>query len=248
MASVLAKVGHFYADLIYIPSRSSALSNSFKVELAHGQSPWFKIASGKVIEESKRTETSIQHAAAVSTNAYGSSGSSSATTLHDRTHSVWLAMHDGMEMEVELPSHDFSVRAGHEVSVAWGGKDGSERGPFVAAVNHATGATWKIDGAGLKPVVNFDNSLWGKVFVVSLAIGVLGGLAGGAGIGLGLLMGPAEIIAWFGVVIAKIPGQLKQHRVVSVAVEQLCAAMREDEGRLSDDAIAQRLSASNAGN
>ena len=223
------------------------MSNSFKVELGHGQSPWFEIVSGKVIEESKRSETSVHHTATVSTSVYGTSGSSSATTLHDRTHSVWLSLHDGMEMEVELPSHDFSVRTGHEVSVAWGGKDGSKRGPFVAAVNHATGGTWTTDGAGLKPVVNFDNSLWGKVFVVSLVIGLLGGLAGGAAIGLGLMMGPAEIIAWFGVGIAKIPGQLKQHRVVSVAVEQLCAAMREDEGRMGTDAIAQRLSASKAG-
>ena len=223
------------------------MSNAFKVELALGQSPWFKIVSGRVIEESKRTETSVQHSATVATNAYGSSGTSSATTFHDRTHSVWLVQDDGKEMEVELPSHDFSVRSGHGVSVAWGGKDGSERGPFVAAVNHATGATWTIDDAGLKPVVSFDTSLWGQVFAVSLAIGMLGGLAGGAAIGLGLMMGPAEIIAWFCVVAAKVSGQLKQHRVVSLAVEQLCAAMREDEGRLSDGVIAQRLSASNAG-
>lgn len=227
--------------------RRSELSNAFNVELALGQTPWFKVASGQVVEESKRTETSLQHSATIATNAYGSSGTTSATTVHNRTHAVWLAQEDGKEMELELPSHDFSVRAGHRVSVAWGGKEGSESGPYVAAVNHTTGATWKINDAGLKEVVNFDTSMLGKVFVVSLAIGLLGGLAGGAAIGLGLMMGPAEIIAYFCVVAAKIPGQIKQHGVVSLAVDQLCVAMQEDEGRSTDNTIAQKLSAKKAG-
>ena len=218
------------------------MSNFFNVELARGQTPWFKVVSGQVIEELKRTETSIQQRATIATNPYGSSGSSSATTVHNRTHAVWLVLEDGTEIEVELPSHDFSVRAGHRVSVAWGGQEGSESGPYVAAVNHATGATWKTDDEGLKPVVSFDTSMWGKVLVVSLAIGTLGGLAGGLAIGLGLMMGPAEVIAYFCVVAAKIPGQMRQHGVVSSAVDRLCAAMREDEGRLSDDVLAQRLS------
>ncbi len=221
------------------------MSNAFHVELPLGQTPWFKVASGQVIEESKRTETSLRHSATIATNPYGSSGSSSAATVHNRTHAVWLALEDGTEMEVELPSHDFSVRAGHRVSVAWGGKEGSESGPYVAAVNHATGTMWKADDEGLKPVVNFDTSMWGKVLVVSLAIGVLGGLAGGLAIGLGLMMGPAEVIAYFGVVAAKIPAQMKQHLAVSLAVDQLLAAMQVDEGRLSDDEIAKRVSARN---
>ena len=224
------------------------MSNAFHVELPLGQRPWFKVVSGQVIEQSKRTETSVQHSASIATNPYGSSGSSSATTVHNRTHAVWLALEDGTEMEVELPSHDFSVRAGHRVSVAWGGNEGSESGPYVAAVNHATGATWKADDEGLKPVVSFDTSMWGKVLVVSLAIGLLGGLAGGVAIGLGLLMGPAEVIAYFGVVAAKIPGQMKQHLAVSLAVDQLLAAMQVNEGRLSDDEIARRVSARNRGN
>jgi hypothetical protein len=222
------------------------LSNVINVELGLGQSPWFKVVTGRVVEESKRTETSVQHRASAETNAYGSSSTSSATTFHDRTHSVWIVQNDGKEMEVELPSHDFSVRSGHSVSIAWAGKDGSQRGPAVAAVNHATGATWTIDDAGLKPVVSVDSSLWSQVFVVSLAVAVLVGLVGGAPMGLGMMMGPAEIIGLFCVVAAKLPAEQKQHRVVSLAVVQLCAAMREDEGRLSADVVAQRLSASSA--
>ena len=220
------------------------MSNAFNVELPLGQTPWFKVASGRVIEESKRTETSLRHSATIATNPYGSSGSSSATSVHNRTHAVWLAMEDGKEMELELPSHDFSVRAGHRVSVAWGGKEGNESGPYVAAVNHTTGATWKVDDEGLKQVVSFDTSMLGKAFVVSLSIGLLGGLAGGVAIGLGLMMGPAEVIAYFCVVAAKIPGQMKQHGVVSAAVDRLCAAMQEGEGRLADDFLAQQVSAS----
>jgi len=227
--------------------RRSDLSNAFNVELAQGQTPWFKVVSGQVIEDSKRSETSLHHSATIATNAYGSSGTSSATTVHNRTHAVWLVLEDGTEMEVELPSHDFSVRASHRISVAWGGKAGSELGPYVAAVNHSTGATWKIDGAGLQPVVSFDTSIWGKVFVVSLVIGLLGALAGGAAIGLGLMMGPAEVIAWLCVAVAKIPGQVKQHGVVSLTVDRLCAAMLEDGGHLGDDVLSQTLSASNAG-
>lgn len=217
------------------------MSNAFNVELAQGQTPWFKVVSGQVIEDSKRTETSLQHSATIATNAYGSSGTSSVITVHNRTHAVWLVLEDGTEMELELPSHDFSVRAGHRVSVAWGGMEGSDSGPYVAAVNHTTGATWKIDDAGLKQVVNFDTSMLGKVFVVSLAIGLLGGLAGGVAIGLGLMMGPAELIAYFCVVAAKIPGQMKQHGVVSLAVDRLCAALQEDDGRQSDAVLATRM-------
>jgi len=218
------------------------LSNAFNVELPLGQRPWFQVVSGQVIEESKRTETSLQHSTTVATHAYGSSATSSATTVHNRTHTVWLVLEDGNEMELELPSHEFSVRAGHRVSVAWGGKEGSESGPYVAAVNHTTGVMWKIDDAGLKEVVDFDTSALGKVFVVSLVIALLGGLAGGAAIGLGLMMGPAEFIAWICVVVAKIPGQMKQHGVVSTAVDRLCAALEEDKGRKSDAVLATRVS------
>lgn len=220
------------------------MSSAFNVGLARGQTPWFQVTCGQVIEESKRTESSLQHSATMATSAYGSSGTSSATTVHNRTHAVWLVKEDGKEIELQLPSHDFSVRVGHRVSVAWGGKQGSESGPYVAAVNHTTGATWKIDDAGLKEVVDFDTSALGKVIVVSIGIGLLGGLAGGTAIGLGLMMGPAEFIAWICVVVAKIPGQMKQHGVVSAAVDRLCAAMLEDEGRLSDDVFVQRVTAS----
>ena len=230
-----------------ISARRSELSNAFSVELPLGQTPWFKVVSGQVIEESRRTETSLQHTATIVATAYGSSGTSSATTTHNRTHAVWLVLEDGKEMELELPSHDFSVRAGHRFSIAWGGKEGSESGPYVAAVNHATGATWKADDEGLKPVVTFDMSLWGKVLVVSSAIGLLGGLAGGVAIGLGLMMGPAELIAYLGVVAAKIPGQMRLHMSVSLAVDQLLAAMQVDEGRVSDDVLAKRVSARNRG-
>ena len=75
------------------------MSNAFNVELPLGQTPWFKVVSGQVIEESKRIETSLRHSATIATNPYGSSGSSSATTVHNRTHAVWLALEDGTEME-----------------------------------------------------------------------------------------------------------------------------------------------------
>lgn len=199
------------------------------------------MVSGTVVEESKRTETSMQQIATVSTNGYSTSGSSSSTTVHDRTHSLWLSKDDGKEMEVEIPSHGFSVRGGHRISVAWGGKDGSEHGPFVAAVNHATGATWKLDDAGMKQVVSFDNSVWGMVALVSLAIALLCGMAGSAAIGLVMLMGPAEIIAWFCVVLGKIPGQMKQHKAVSIAVDKLVAAMKVGNG-VSGDTLSIKIS------
>jgi hypothetical protein len=232
------------------------MSEPIVVALTGDESLWFERFRGVVVEESKRSEASLIGRTRAFAGPDGARVDTTLGTSHERTHSIWLRSEEGAEREIEIPSHAFSSRAGHDVSVAWGARVGVERGYYVAAVNHTTGATWQQTAANASSdelsalgAVNMDG-FWSKVVVVSLGLiavpGLLAGVMSSAkdAVLLAFVMacGPAEIIAGLGLFMGVIYKNAARATIVEARIEALANLMQEDGGKRSNAEISARLS------
>lgn len=206
------------------------MSELITATMASGKELWFGSFRGTVLEQARLSETDVRSAASFRNGIGGSSASLETYSEQTRTHEIWLRSSDGKEREVELPTHGFSVRAGHEVTMFWGAAQGNDSGCYVAAVNHTTNTVWhwpvgsdapddcirafKLKRSGM----DFFLVWLGWTFVWFLAAILVGAISGfGAGLGgAASLCGPAEI---GGYVVAAI-----------LAVRRCFADLRELEG------------------
>jgi len=240
--------------------KHQSMPDPITVTLASGEALWFQRFRGVVIEESKRSESSSVAGSSISSGPSGVIVDAFANTHHERTHSIWLRSDTGIEREIGLPSHDFSTRVGHDVSVSWGAREGLDSGHCVAAVNHTTGTVWKLsftmqscEPDVIESFLSVDKSLfWPRVLLVSLGLVVGSGVIAAVfsslkdAVLLSFIMacGPAEIAALVWAVTRATREGVAKSKVVDSCIGALANSLREDAGHRSNQEISAQLLAS----
>ena len=155
--------------------------------LSNGQGVWLCTFTGKVLEQTKTSTTSVsQQAPTVLSTSMVIPGQIEARTQTE--HEIWLRASDGRERPIHMADIGLAARPGHTVTVLWGSTLGNEEGQYFAGRNHTTDETrsdllalghdlrnWHLRvGAGA------SLALW--ILVPSLVVGLLGFVLTGGGL------------------------------------------------------------------
>ncbi len=140
--------------------------------------------TGHVLEEKKWSETQVHGSGG---GGYMRDGSGFihpvriASTLTTR-HEFWIAGTDGRELCVALGDSPCRVRPGQSVAVAWGARQGRDRGPFLMLENRASGERWWLAAdAVLLGSMGLRDPLTGSRFTLLVFVAFMWFGAGTAG-------------------------------------------------------------------
>ncbi|WP_079415458.1 hypothetical protein [Thiomonas intermedia] len=132
--------------------------------------------SGIVVDQQKSTYTQV--------NRSNNDQQQVSTTHYNK---VFIQAEDGAERSIEIEDKGFSARAGNRASMIWGIPGHKDEGPYLAVINHDTGALHTLR----KPI----NDLAGPPFynlllivtAIFIAIGVFDLFSGHIGSAIALL-------------------------------------------------------------
>lgn len=96
---------------------------------AGGKSIHLHAFSGEVVDQQKSTYTQVTQ---------GSNNQQQVSTTY--YNKVFIRAPDGSERSIEIQDKGFSARAGNKASMIWGIPGSKEEGPYLAVINHDTGA------------------------------------------------------------------------------------------------------------
>jgi hypothetical protein len=130
------------------------------------------------------------------------------TTTGTTRHDFWLVSPDGDELCINLVNLDFNVRDGQIVSAVWGGKAGTQTGPYILFRNLSAQAdTWVLNRKTLLQQLGFSDPLMRAIpvgvglFLLLIYLGVSGG---------GALETLATMLGWLVIPAALIIGSRRR--------------------------------------
>jgi hypothetical protein len=232
------------------------MAEPIRATLSDGQSLWFQRFTGVIVEDSKRTETEITSSTWATRTPNGSYAQTLVGSNLHRTHAIWLRSPEGQEREFSIPSHGFSARPSHDVTIVWGAAEGYGEGYHLLAINHTTSGVWSL------PVVEdpephliksfkLKNGWMTSLFhivawtiVMLIAVRLLTILAGARepGVWMGLaLCGPAEIGGLIAAGVVLVRRGVRKMRRVAHCMDILAAEILSTGKSFGNDEIARRL-------
>ncbi|KAA8733250.1 hypothetical protein F4V57_08470 [Acinetobacter qingfengensis] len=130
--------------------------------------------TGKVAHSNKQLETVVSGGGGGGATYQGTGGSApvsirSTTYTHD---DIFLVNTEGQEQVIRLLDWNIATREGHEIQAIWLIKQGKDTGPYII-INNLTTNTVQWSDKKLGELLRLE---WWRIFVVPIAILILGGI------------------------------------------------------------------------